>query len=121
MSLQKAVRAIAPQNLAESLEKAADRANTAGVADQTDLPFEAYAVHTGSEPLSMYSPQIWAMCFPHCFPYGDGVFGLPREKPITFQQCISMHLLREELVYDITPIMFENAVGWFGSWEPWAA
>ena len=113
-SLQKAVRAIAPQKFAEALEEADDRANSVGGGEQTALPFEAYAVHTGAEPLSMYSAQIWAMCFPHCFPYGDGVFGLPREKPLTFMQCVSMHLLREELVYDITPVMLESAVGWFG-------
>ena len=63
---------------------------------------EAYAQGTASTPMSMYSPDMWAMCFPILFPYGDGVFGLPRETPLTFQQCMGMHLLREELSYAVT-------------------
>ena len=61
----------------------------------------------------MYSAPTWAMCFPHCFPYGDGVFGLPRAKTLTFQQCEFMHLLREELEYDVLPEMLEVAREWF--------
>ena len=45
------------------------------------------------------------MCFPTCFPYGDGVFGLPCTKPLTFQQWLSMLLLREELVCTIAPLV----------------
>ena len=58
---------------------------------------DAVAQGTGTRPLSMYTPEQWAMCFPELFPYGDGVFGLPRRAPMTFQQCVGMHLLREEL------------------------
>ena len=57
----------------------------------------------------MYSAATWAMCFPHLFPYGDGVFGLPRQVPLTFQQVQFMLLLREELSYDVTPEMFKAA------------
>jgi hypothetical protein len=66
-------------------------------------PAAAYAVHTGTEPLSMYDPDIWAMCYPYEFPYGDGVFGLPRLYSLTFSEWRRMLLLREELVYDVTP------------------
>ena len=58
--------------------------------------------------------SLLLLCFPDCFPYGDGVFGLPREKPLTFQQCASMHLLREELVYTISPAILNEAAKWFG-------
>ncbi|CAK0852500.1 unnamed protein product, partial [Prorocentrum cordatum] len=64
---------------------------------------EGYAQGTATRPLSMYSPELWSMCFPDKFPYGDGVFGLSRTSPMSFQQCASMHLLREELVYQVTP------------------
>ena len=50
----------------------------------------------------MYSAATWAKSFPHLFPYGDGVFGLPRQKPMTFQQHTAMLLLREELIFDVT-------------------
>ena len=70
---------------------------------------EAYVVHTGKRPLSMYDPPLWAMCFPDCFPYGDGVFGLPRETPLTFQQWTRLVFLREELEYSIDEKAFEEA------------
>ena len=53
------------------------------------------------------------MSFPDKFPYGDGVFGLARLRPLTFQQCVTMHLLREELVYQLTPDGMEAAALWF--------
>ena len=63
---------------------------------------EGYVQGTGSKPLSMYGPEQWASCFIDKFPYGDGVFGLARKAPLTFQQCIGLHLLREELEYQAT-------------------
>ena len=57
----------------------------------------------------MYTPEQWSMCFPALFPYGDGVFGLPRDAPLTFQQCVGMHLLREELSYEVTEDMLAEA------------
>ena len=81
------------------------------------LPFEAYAVHTGCEPLSMYSAPIWAMCFPHLFPYGDGVFGLPGDAQMAFRQTICMHLLREELNYSIFPAMMREREAADMVWE----
>ena len=65
------------------------------------MPFEGYAVHTQGKPLSMYDAALWSKCFPDCFPYGDGVFGLPRETTLTFQEWASLLLLREELDYQV--------------------
>ena len=98
-----------PQNVSVKLEQAAAELDSTERGGGTRLPFEAFAVHTGSKPLSMYSAPTWAMCFPHVFPYGDGVFGFPRAKALTFQQCEFMHLLREELEYDVLPEMLEAA------------
>ena len=53
------------------------------------------------------------MCFPHLFPYGDGVFGLPRQKPLTFQQYAVMLDMREELCYNVTPDMLVAAAAFF--------
>ena len=73
---------------------------------------EGYAQGTGSRPLSMYGPEQWGMCFPSLFPYGDGVFGLARRTRLTFQQCASMHLLREELSFQVTPEDVKAAATW---------
>ncbi|CAK0803316.1 unnamed protein product [Prorocentrum cordatum] len=80
-----------------ALEETGQRAAAPGGA------MEGYAQGTAAQPLSMYSPELWSMCFPDKFPYGDGVFGLSRTAPMSFHQCTSMHLLREELVYQVTP------------------
>ena len=58
-------------------------------------------VHTGRRPLSMYDAEIWQKSFPRLFPYGDGVFGLDRRRPLTFQQWALMLLLRTELDYQV--------------------
>ena len=36
-----------------------------------------------------------------------------RDRPLTFPQCTAMHLLREELSYEVTSIMFQEAAAWF--------
>ena len=95
--------------------RAGDRADDAERGADAQLPCEAYAVHTGSKPLSMYTPDLWARCFPKSFPYGDGVFGLPRAKGLTFQQWASMLLLREELCYDVGHAATTQAQAWFES------
>ena len=78
-------------------------------------PWEGHVQGTGSKPLSMYGPEQWAMCFPDLFPYGDGVFGLARRPgaSLTFQQCVTMHLLREELLYQVTSEVFQEAQMYF--------
>ena len=72
----------------------------------------AYAVHTGTEPLSMYDAKIWSMCFPAEFPYGDGVFALPRKVMLSFQQWFVMLVQREELDYQVTPMTLTQAAVW---------
>ena len=112
-SLQSAVKALNSRKVTKGIVHAGDLAEEAERGIGATLPFEAYAVHTGSKPLSMYTPDLWARCFPKCFPYGDGVFGLPREKSLTFQQCASMLLLREELSYDVDDGTKIAAQAWF--------
>ena len=63
----------------------------------------AYILYTGRRPLSMYDKELWQKAFPHLFPYGDGVFGIVRETPMTFQQWATMMLLRTELEYQVPP------------------
>ena len=57
-------------------------------------------VYTGSGPLSMYSCEFYQKCFPELFPYGDGVYGLPRDTPLTFREWASYLLDRVELEYE---------------------
>jgi len=73
---------------------------------------EGYAQGTASRPMSMYGPEQWGMCFPMLFPYGDGVFGLARRSRLTFQQCAAMHLLREELCYQVTAEVMKDSAQW---------
>eukprot|EP00438_Fugacium_kawagutii_P027137 Skav222436 [mRNA] locus=scaffold1766:1431:1835:+ [translate_table: standard] len=58
-------------------------------------------VHTGSVPLSMYSPEYWQKCFPEMFPYGDGVYGIARDSSLTFREWASYLLERSELEYEV--------------------
>ncbi len=101
-------RPSAIERCAEELEQLEQHASRAG-----GMPWEGYVQGTGSKPLSMYGPEQWAMCFPDLFPYGDGVFGLARRQALTFQQCVGMHLLREELSYRVTPELYDEARTWF--------
>ena len=40
-------------------------------------PAEAFdvVVPHGDTPLSSFDPEFWTLCFPHLFPYGDGLRG----------------------------------------------
>lgn len=111
-ALQQATRQLLQTRFADKVERGARAIETlesgGGVPE-----FEAYAQGTGSRPLSMYGPEHSAFCFPKLFPYGDGVFGLPRRMPLTFQQCVGMHLLREELHYQVSPDVLRDAAAWF--------
>ena len=114
-SLRQATQAMLDQAVAGKLELAAkslDEAEAEG-AQRCGPCVEAYAQGTGSKPLSMYGPEMWAMCFPHLFPYGDGVFGLPRRRTLTLQQCTRMHLLREELFFQVSEEARREAAQWF--------
>ena len=112
---QSAVRALSSRRVLKKIVRAGERAEAAERGSNAELPSEAYAVHTGSKPISMYTPDLWARCFPKCFPYGDGVFGLPRATSLTFQQWASMLLLREELCYDVSAAAKAEAQAWFES------
>ena len=108
MSLQQATRALMTQDFSRGITAASSDLEAV-----EPMPCEAYALHTGKKPLSMYTASQWAMCFPQCFPYGDGAFGLPRETRLTFQQWSSMIILREELVYQVAPEHMHEAEQWF--------
>ena len=95
-SLQAAVRTLTSPQVTDGIERASCSSEAQERGARHKAPCDAYALHTGSQPLSMYSAASWAMCFPHLFPYGDGVFGLPRQKPLTFQQLAVMLNMREE-------------------------
>ena len=84
---------------------------------ELSMPWEGYVQGTASKPLSMYGPEQWVQCWPDLFPYGDGVFGLARRKPMTFLQCCNMHLLREELSYQVTRDTLKEASAWFANPE----
>ena len=99
--LQTAARALKSKEFKEGLKEASRKAEIAESGTGTSDPTETYVIHTSNKPLSMYEAPLWAMCFPDCFPYGDGVFGLPRETPLTFQQWMQLLILREELAYSI--------------------
>ena len=97
--LQNSVSDLLRRTFAEKIVRRADQIRTRET--NSDNRAVGYVQGTGSQPLSMYSPEQWAWCFPHLFPYGDGVFGLPRRRPMTFQQCVSYHIVREELAYTV--------------------
>ena len=63
----------------------------------------AWVIHTGKKPLSMYDAEMWQKAFPLLFPYGDGVYGLPRRRHMTFQQWASYMITRTELSYTCDP------------------
>ena len=114
-SLQTAVKALTAHSFTDRIEQAdAEITASENRIQNQNHPCSAYKLHTGSKPLSMYSATTWAKCFPHLFPYGDGVFGLPRQKPMTFQQHTSMLYLREELRYEVTPDLMTAARKFFG-------
>ena len=62
---------------------------------------QVQVVHTGSVPLSMYSPEYWQKCFPLLFPYGDGVYGVVRDTPLSFRDWARYCLTRTELEYQV--------------------
>ncbi|CAK0851590.1 unnamed protein product, partial [Prorocentrum cordatum] len=64
-------------------------------------PDGTWAIPTGKRPLSMYDKEFWQKAFPHLFPYGDGVYGIDRRRPLSFQQWCRVLLLRAELRYQV--------------------
>ena len=49
----------------------------------------------------MYSPDYWQKCFPEMFPYGDGVYGIMRDRLLTFREWASCLLERTELEHSV--------------------
>ena len=122
-ALQQASRALLDGSFAEGILKKGREIETmeADGVKRCLAGGEGYAQGTGSRPMSMYGPEQWGMCFPFLFPYGDGVFGLARRTRLTFQQCASMHLLREELSFQVTPEDLKAAATWMVDGEAGAA
>ena len=122
-ALQQSTKALLDGSFADAvLRKGREIETMEAVGIKRCLAGEAgYVQGTASRPMSMYGPEQWGMCFPLLFPYGDGVFGLARRNRLTFQQCASMHLLREELSYQVTPENVQEASRWARNEETDAA
>ncbi|CAK0816743.1 unnamed protein product, partial [Prorocentrum cordatum] len=80
--------------------KAMDAAEGRGPAARQN-PGSTWVIPTGKRPLSMYEKEFWQKAFPQLFPYGDGVFGIDRRRPLSCQQWCRMLLLRTELRYQV--------------------
>ena len=89
------------QHKLSSLVAAMDEAEGRAEADSEPGLRRVQIVYTGTTPLSMYQPEYWQKCFPELFPYGDGVFGLPRDTALTFREWAAYLLERVELEYDV--------------------
>ena len=98
------------KSLAENMSKADLQAKLDDLVKQIDAAEAGAAtssgkyvqvVHTGTETLSMYSCEFYQKCFPELFPYGDGVYVLQRDTPLTFREWASYLLERVELEYEV--------------------
>ena len=110
---------ISLKGLAETMSKADLQAKLDELVQQMDAAEGAthsstgkwvQVVHTGSDTLSMYSPEFYQKCFPELFPYGDGVYGLPRDTPLTFREWASYLLARVELEYEISDVATSDSL-----------
>ena len=94
-SFRRLAESMSTAELQDKLNKlVAQMDHAEGLQTATDGRKTVQVVHTGSVPLSMYSPEYWQKCFPEMFPYGDGVYGISREAPLTFREwgtylCVS--------------------------------
>ncbi len=67
-ALQRATQAMIVRSVAQKVQAAArsvEEVEKGSVVKNVSEFIEAYAQGTGSKPLSMYGPEMWAMCFPH--------------------------------------------------------
>ena len=74
-NLRQSTQAMLDSSLADKIVKhneALDQLDNQGVAQEA-MGVNAFVQGTASKPMSMYWPELWAMCFPDKFPYGDGV------------------------------------------------
>ena len=58
-----------------------------------------WVVPTAGKPLSMFDASFWTSVCPLRFPYGDGVFGLQRQVPLSYDEWVRYLLERVELEY----------------------
>ena len=107
------------KSLAENMSKADLQAKLDDLVKQIDAAEAGAAtssgkyvqvVHTGTETLSMYSCEFYQKCFPELFPYGDGVYGLQRDTPLTFREWASYLLERVELEYEVADLKKDDSV-----------
>ena len=66
--LQDAVRALTAAQFVDSVTQADAEIEAVEKKPRNTMPCNAFAIHTGAQPLSMYATATWAMCFPHLFP-----------------------------------------------------
>ena len=100
-SFRRLAESMSAADLQDKLNKlVAQMDHAEGLRPMSDGRKAVQVVHTGSVPLSMYSPEYWQKCFPEMFPYGDGVYGILRDAPLTFREWASYLLERTELEYD---------------------
>ena len=113
-ALQQASKSLLDGSFAQSLYNKAQEIKKYETGGDTGSNL-GFVQGTGSRPMSMYGPEQWACCFPDLFPYGDGVFGVPRRNPLTFRQCCILHMLREELSFDVSQEHIKIASAWLGA------
>ena len=97
-SIQEAAKTMGEQNVARQLE-----ANMFNQAPQR------LSIPTGETLSNTFEPLTWAMAFPEIYPWSDGMPFLLREQRMSFQECISYSLLREELEYTMPDEAAYNA------------
>ena len=56
-------------------------------------------ISTGNKAVDMFNVDFWSSFALLCFPYGDGVFGIERDRDLSYEEWVTYLLQREELVY----------------------
>ena len=101
-SFRRLAESMSAAQLQDKLNKlVAQMDHAEGVQASVDGRKSVQVVHTGTVPLSMYSPEYWQKCFPEMFPYGDGVYGIVRDTPLTFREWAAYLFERAELEYEV--------------------
>ena len=57
-------------------------------------------IPTKDGSVSSFDPALWTWVKPKCFVYGGGVFGIAQKTELTFREWASLHLQRDELMYE---------------------
>ena len=109
-SLKALAETMSKADLQAKLDELVQQMDAAEGATRSSTGKWVQVVHTGSDTLSMYSPEFYQKCFPELFPYGDGVYGLPRDTPLTFREWASYLLARVELEYEISDVATSDSL-----------